>query len=62
MLCIAIRFTTDLPFEYLVGVSHKEYFKNIQAFLFLLKGKETSSCMLDFLGLNNFPYDLKFYK
>lgn len=71
MLCIAIRLTTGLPFEYLAGVSHNEYFilehtslpvscKRKRNLLFI--GSRTSSRVLDSLGLNNFPCDLKFYK
>lgn len=71
MLCIAIRLTTDLSFEYLVGVSHNEYFSLEHTSLpvscerkgnLLFVGSRTPSCMLDSLRLNNFPYDLKFYK
>lgn len=71
MLCIATRLTTGLPFEYLSGVSYNEYFILEHTSLpvsckrkgnLLFVGSRTSSCMLHSLGLNNFPYDLKFYK
>lgn len=71
MLCIAIRLTTGLPFEYLAGATHNEHFILEHTSLpasckrrgnLLFVGSRTSSCMLDSLGLNNFPCDLKFYK